>query len=69
MIICNFAVLLAEKRLKVADAIRATGISKSALHKLYNDQTTRIDFETIDKLCEFLECEVGDLFTYCPDKK
>ena len=64
MIVCNFAVLLAERKMKVADAIRATGISKSTLHKLYNDQTTRIDFETIDKLCEFLECEVGDLFTY-----
>lgn len=64
MIICNFAVLLAEKKLKVADAIRATGISKSTLHKLYNDQTTRIDFDTIDKLCKFLECEVGDLLIY-----
>ncbi|WP_368732339.1 helix-turn-helix domain-containing protein [Psychrobacter sanguinis] len=59
--------LLAERRLKVADAVRATGISKTTLHKIYNDQSSRIDFDTIDKLCEFLEVEVGDIFEYVPD--
>nr|WP_155587720.1 helix-turn-helix transcriptional regulator [Psychrobacter sanguinis] len=59
--------MLAERRLKVADAVRATGISKTTLHKIYNDQSSRIDFDTIDKLCEFLEVEVGDIFEYVPD--
>ncbi len=68
MIISNFSVLLAKKKLKVSDAVRATGISKTTLHKLYNEQTSRIDFETIDKLCEFLDIEVGDLLKYKPNK-
>lgn len=64
MIINHLPTLLAERRLKVADAVRATGVSKTTLHKIYNDQSSRIDFETIDKLCEYLEVEVGDIFEY-----
>lgn len=45
-----------------------TDISKSTMHKIYNDQTTRIDFETIDKICEALDVQVGDLFQYEPNK-
>lgn len=68
MIKSNLPVLLAERRLKVADLIRMTDISKSTMHKIYNDQTTRIDFETIDKICEALDVQVGDLFQYVPNK-
>ena len=68
MIKSNLPVLLAERRLKVADLIRMTDISKSTMHKIYNDQTTRIDFETIDKICEALVVQVGDLFQYEPNK-
>lgn len=67
MIINRFPVILAEKRLRVADVVRATGMSKTTLHKLYNDDSTRIDFETLDKLCRFLEVQVGDLFEYKPE--
>ena len=67
MIVNHLPTLLAERRLKVADAVRAIGISKTTLHKIYNDQSSRIDFDTIDKLCEFLEVEVGDIFEYVPD--
>ena len=69
MIKSNLPVLLAERRLKVADLIRMTDISKSTMHKIYNDQTTRIDFETIDKICEALDVQVGDLFQYIPSKQ
>ena len=68
MIKSNLPVLLAERRLKVADLIRMTEISKSTMHKIYNDQTTRIDFETIDRICEALDVQVGDLFQYVPNK-
>ena len=64
MIVNHLPTLLAERRLKVADAVRATGVSKTTLHKIYNDQSSRIDFDTIDKLCEYLEVGVGDLFEY-----
>ena len=61
--------MLAERRLKVADAVRATGVSKTTLHEIYNDQSSRIDFDTIDKLCEYLEVEAGDIFEYVEEDK
>ena len=69
MIVNHLPTLLAERRLKVADAVRATGVSKTTLHKIYNDQSSRIDFDTIDKLCAYLEVGVGDIFEYVEEKK
>ena len=68
MIVCNLPVLLAERRMKVADVARETGMSKTTLHKLYNGQSTRIDFETIDKLCLLLNVEVGELLKLQADE-
>ncbi|ABE74744.1 MULTISPECIES: helix-turn-helix domain-containing protein [Psychrobacter] len=69
MIVSKLPVILAEKKLRVADVVRATGMSKSTLHKLYNEESSRIDFNTIDQLCEFLDVQVGDLFIYTPNPK
>ena len=44
MIKCNLILLLAERQLKVADAVLQTGISKTTLHKIYKDESTQIDF-------------------------
>ena len=67
MILSKFPVILAEKKLRVADVVRATGMSKSTLHKLYNEDSSRIDFNTVNELCKFLDVQVGDLFVYVPD--
>ena len=69
MIVSKLPVILAEKKLRVADVVRATGMSKSTLHKLYNEESSRIDFNTIDQLCEFLDVQVGDLFIYKSNNK
>ena len=69
MIKSNLAVLLAERKMRVADLVKETGINTSTLYKLYNDESLRIDFETIDKICLALNIEVGDLLVYKDDNK
>ncbi|MCF9046572.1 helix-turn-helix domain-containing protein [Acinetobacter nectaris] len=64
MIICKLPILLAERKMRVADLIRGTGINKTTLHKLYNEELTRIDFDTIDRICDYLDIQVGELFTF-----
>ncbi|MFX2256591.1 helix-turn-helix transcriptional regulator [Acinetobacter variabilis] len=64
MIKSNLAVLLAERKMRVADLVKETGINKSTLYKLYNDESVRIDFETIDKICIALKISVGDLLIF-----
>ena len=68
MISCNLPVLLAERRLRVADLVRMTDISKSTLHRIYNDETTRIEFDTLSKLCQVLKVNPGDVLKYVPDE-
>ncbi|WP_394123642.1 helix-turn-helix domain-containing protein [Psychrobacter nivimaris] len=68
VISCNLPVLLAERRLRVADLVRMTDISKSTLHRIYNDDTTRIEFDTLSKLCNVLEVTPGDILKYVPDE-
>ncbi len=46
---------------KVADVARATGLNRSTVTALYDEKATRIDLETIEKLCKHFGCEVGDL--------
>jgi putative transcriptional regulator len=48
------------KRLKITDVVRDTGINRSTLTRLYHEKTTRIDFETLEILCRYLECEISD---------
>ena len=48
----------------VADLIRGTSINKTTLHKLYNEELTRIDLDTIDRICEYLNIQVRDLFVF-----
>ena len=67
MISCNLPVLLAERRLRVADLVRMTDIRKSTLHRIYNDETTRIEFDILSKLCQVLKVTPGDVLKYVPD--
>jgi len=41
-----------------------TGISLKTLYSMSNEKTTRMDFNTIIKLCEFFECEISDLLIF-----
>lgn len=61
MVKCNLSALLGAKKLKISDVVRDTGINRSTVTRLYHETTTRIDYETLEKLCVYLECEVGDL--------
>lgn len=67
MITSNLPVLLAERRLRVADLVRMTGISKSTLHRIFNDETTRIEFDTLDKICDVLGVTPNDVLLYIPN--
>lgn len=41
---------------------KQSGLAYAMCYKLWNDQQTRIDLTTIDRLCDVLRCSPGDLF-------
>lgn len=58
----KFRVLLAERKLNVADAHKNTGIAKTTLYRLYNETTANPDTRTVMKLCEYLKVTPNDFF-------
>lgn len=61
MIKCNLSRMMGERKLKIADVARETGLNRSTVTALYNETATRIDLETVEKLCQLFNCKVGDL--------
>lgn len=61
MIKCHFSRILGEKKLKVAEVARETGINKNTLHRLYNETATRVELDVIETLCKYLDVEIGEL--------
>jgi len=61
--------LLGERKLRASEVARKTGINKNTLSSLYNERVSGIRFDTLEKLCKFLNCSIGDLIEYVPDDK
>ncbi|MFT9372443.1 helix-turn-helix domain-containing protein [Liquorilactobacillus hordei] len=66
MIICNLAVLLAERQLKITRISNDTGISRTTLTSLRQNDAKGIQFDTINTLCNYLSVEPKDFFDYSP---
>ena len=63
MVKCNLSALMGAKRVKISDVVRDTGINRSTLTRLYHETTTRIDFETLEILCNYFDVSPGELLT------
>ena len=68
MIKCHFSGLIGERRLKISDVARDTGINRGTLTRLYHETFTRLDLEVIDKLCIYLDVSVCDLLEHIREK-
>ena len=68
MIKCHLSRLMGERKLKLADVARHTGLHRNTVTLLYNETAARVDLETIEKFCELFECKVEDLFEYRRNK-
>lgn len=47
---------------------RISGVGYGTVFGLYHEKITRIEFETLNKLCNALECTPNDLLVYTPDE-
>ena len=66
MIKCHLSKLMGERRLKISDVARLTGLHRNTVTLLYNETANRVDLDSVDKLCALLKCQVADLFEYVP---
>ena len=64
MIKCHLSRLMGERKLKIADVARETGLHRNTVTLLYDETAARVDLDAIDRLCRFFEIGVGDLFEF-----
>ena len=59
--------LIWERRTTAEEIFQQTGISKSTLSTIRNDKNTNISINTLNKLCKYFKCKVGDIMEYYED--
>jgi DNA-binding Xre family transcriptional regulator len=59
----NLAVLLAERGLRMIDVVTEAGLNKNTVSSLYYNRSTGIQYDTLEKICNYLQIEPSDLFT------
>jgi putative transcriptional regulator len=59
---------MGERKMKIIDVARKTGLNRNTITLLYKEDARRIDLDAIDKLCNLFGCEVGDLLEYVPEE-
>lgn len=61
MIKCYLSIIMGEKRLKISDVAKNTGINRGTISRLYHETATRVDLEVLDLLCDYLDIKLEDL--------
>lgn len=64
MIKCHLSKLMGERKLKISDVARDTGLHRNTITLLYQETATRVDLEAIDALCRYFGISVGDLLEW-----
>lgn len=46
---------------------QVTGIRPTTISEIYNEVVERLNVEHLDRICEALDCDIGDLIEYIPN--
>jgi len=60
-------VMLALRKARSKELAAHIGITESNLSLLKSGKVRGIRFETLEKICEYLDCQPGDILSYEPD--
>ena len=62
MIRCHLARLMGERKMRISDVVRETGLSRNTVTLLYKETAQKVDLEAVDKLCGLFTCDIQDIF-------
>ena len=64
MIIKNIDVMLAKRKMSVTELSERVGITIANISILKNGKAKAIKLETLNKICQVLQCQPGDILEY-----
>lgn len=67
MIIVNLDVELAKNKMKLSELAEKVGITVQNLSLLKTGKAKGVRFNTLNKICEHLGCQPGDILEFRPD--
>lgn len=67
MIKCNVSRLMGERKLRIADVARETGLNRSIITALWTERVVRLELATLNILCQYFGCSVGEILEWSPD--
>lgn len=59
--------MLAKRKKQSRELAEYVGITEQNISLIKTGRVKGIRFATLEKMCEFLECQPGDLINYSPD--
>ena len=66
-IIVNLDVMMARRKIGVTELAEKVGITMANLSILKNGKAKAVRFSTLERLCDVLNCQPGDLLEFDPD--
>jgi putative transcriptional regulator len=66
MIKCHLSRLMGERKLKISDVARDTGINRGTITRLYHETAERVELDVLDALCGYFGCGVAELLEHLP---
>ncbi|SMG21697.1 helix-turn-helix domain-containing protein [Paenibacillus aquistagni] len=66
-IIVNLDIMLAKRKMSVTELSERIGITMANVSILKNGKAKAIKFSTLEKICEVLQCQPGDILEYKQD--
>ncbi len=66
-IVVELDVMLARRKVKSKALAEHVGITEVNMSLLKQGKVKGVRFETLEKICEFLQCQPGDLLVYVPN--
>lgn len=60
----NLDVMMAKRKMRLKELSQLVGVSEQNLSILKNGKAKAIRFSTLEKICEVLECQPGDILAY-----
>lgn len=65
-IIVTLDIMLARRKMRSRDLAAAVGITEQNLSLLKSGKVRGVRFDTLQKICEVLQCQPGDLLQFEP---
>ena len=66
-ILVHLDVVLAQRKVKSRELAAHIGITEQNLSLLKSGKVRGIRFATLERICEYLQCQPGDLLEYKPE--